>query len=282
MNDEETLMECREPGVIRDEELFAYLAGERVRPAVAQHLATCPSCMEQAATYRNMDRTLTSTLYRWNCPPSQVLGDYQFGLLAPNQSTEVRSHVSTCAACTSELAVLSTFLANDPWLEARPAVQVAARQNSHPVQSAKRALENLRDQSLESARRIAATFVPSQPRLASQRDAASQIALWPRSYTAEDLNISIQVERGVNRRDALQVIGFVTRKGAALEALDGTPVQLLASSSVTGTTEIAHIQKIDDLGNFVFSQIVPATYVLELQLPEGVVVIDQLPVSVQD
>ena len=275
-------MECREPGAIRDEELFAYLAGERVRPAVIQHLENCPACMAQVALYRKMDSTLASTLYRWNCPPSQVLGDFQFGLLQPEQSVEVRSHVRTCAACTAELTTLNAFLANDPWLEPQPAVQVAARQNHSPVQQAKRALENLRDQSLAGARRIAATFVPAQPRLASQRDASSQVALWPRRYTAEDLNISIQVEPGLNRRDALQVIGFVTRKGASLEALEGIPVQLLASSSVTGTNEIAYTQKIDDLGNFVFSQIVPATYALELQLPEGVVVIDQLPVSVQD
>lgn len=275
-------MECREPGAIRDEELFAYLAGERVRPAVIQHLVDCPSCMAQAATYQRMDRALSSTLYRWSCPPSQMLGDYQFGLLEPSQSAEVRSHVSTCAACTAELNALNTFLANDPWLVERPAAQVAVRQNHHPVQQAKRALENLRDQSLAGARRIVATFVPPQPRLASQRDAASSTTLWPRRYTAENLNISIQVERGINRRDALQVIGFVTRKGAALESLEGTPVQLLVSSSVTDTTSVAHTQKIDELGNFVFSQITPATYILELQLPEGIVVIDQLPVSVQD
>ena len=272
-------MECREPGAIREGELFAYLAGERVRPAVVQHLASCPSCAEQAATYRRMDRALTSTLYRWNCPPSQVLGEYQFGLLEPRQSAEVRSHVSSCAACTAEVASLNTFLASDPWLVERPAVQVAVRQN-RPVQQAKRAVENLRDRSLESTRRIVAAFVPPQPRLASQREVAQQAALWPRRYTAEDLNISIQVERGLNRRDALQVIGFVTRKGAALEALEGTTVQLLASQAGTGTTSPA--QKIDELGNFVFSQIEPATYMLELQLPEGVVVIDALPVATQD
>ena len=32
-------MECSEPGTIRDEELWAYLAGELVRPTVQRHLA---------------------------------------------------------------------------------------------------------------------------------------------------------------------------------------------------------------------------------------------------
>jgi hypothetical protein len=199
-------------------------------------------------------------------------------LLELRQSAEVRSHVSTCAACTAEIASLNTFLANDPWLVDRTPVQVAVRQN-RPAQSAKRALEHVREHTLDGARRILATFVPAQPRLASQREVAAQTIAWPRRYTAEDLSISIQVERGLNRRDALQVIGFVTRKGASLEALEGTPVQLHAFTNEAETTPVAYTQNIDELGNFVFSQIEPATYVLELQLPEGVVVIDALPVA---
>ena len=31
-------MECNTPGVIRDEELLAFAAGEKVRPAVEAHL----------------------------------------------------------------------------------------------------------------------------------------------------------------------------------------------------------------------------------------------------
>jgi hypothetical protein len=276
-------MECREPGAIRDEELFAYLAGERVRPEVKQHLATCPSCAAQAALYRRMDRVLTSTLYRWNCPPSQVLGDYQFGFLEPRQAADVRSHVSTCAACTSEIASLNTFLENDPLFVTQPVTRVAVRKNAHPVQRATRALGDMRDLSVEGARRILATFVPPQPRLASQREAAPQTALWPRHYTAEGVDISIQVEPAMHRRDEVQVIGFVTRQGASLEALEGTPVQLLRGTDVaTGTTGNTHVQRIDDLGNFLFSHIAPATYTLELQLSERVIIIDQLPVSVQD
>jgi len=34
-------MECSKPGAIRDEELLAYLAWEKVRPFVVQHLAEC-------------------------------------------------------------------------------------------------------------------------------------------------------------------------------------------------------------------------------------------------
>jgi hypothetical protein len=53
-------------------------------------------------------------------------------------------------------------------------------------------------------------------------------------------------------------------------------VRLLTSANVIST------QQIDDLGNFVFAPIMPATYELELQLPEGIVVIDQLPIASQE
>jgi hypothetical protein len=101
-------------------------------------------------------------------------------------------------------------------------------------------------------------------------------AIWPRLYAAEGLTISLQIERGSGRQDELQLIGLVTRKGSALGSLEGTPVRLLASANVIST------QQIDDLGNFVFAPISPATYALELQLPDSIVVIDQLPIVSQE
>jgi hypothetical protein len=66
-------MQCSKPGTIRSEELLAYLAGKKVRPAVTQHLASCQYCSSQLAAYRRMERTLIKNLYRWDCPPNQIL-----------------------------------------------------------------------------------------------------------------------------------------------------------------------------------------------------------------
>jgi hypothetical protein len=41
-------------------------------------------------------------------------------------------------------------------------------------------------------------------------------------------------------------------------------------------------QNIDELGNFVFSSISPATYTLELQFSDSTIVIEQLPIVLQD
>ncbi|HXL38848.1 MAG TPA: hypothetical protein VN954_16770, partial [Ktedonobacteraceae bacterium] len=97
-----------------------------------------------------------------------------------------------------------------------------------------------------------------------------------RSYSAEDFNISIQLDRGASRRDSLQLIGFVTHRGSSLESLQGIPVVL------TSQKHTVYKQNIDELGNFVFSSISPASYTLELQLPDCTIVIEQLPVALQD
>ena len=55
-------MECSEPGVIRDEELLAYIAGEKVRPVVEQHLAHCQRCTYQLEAFERLQNTLNSKL----------------------------------------------------------------------------------------------------------------------------------------------------------------------------------------------------------------------------
>src|SRR5437868_11101054 len=127
----ETLMVCSKPGAIRDEELLAYLAGEKVRPLVVQHLAECQHCSAQLAAYQRIDLALTSKLYRWDCPPNQVLGEYHLGLLSKELTAAVKNHLATCVLCMAEVATLTEFLAHDPMLAERAPVQVASPNNNH-------------------------------------------------------------------------------------------------------------------------------------------------------
>jgi len=267
-------MECSEPGTIRDEELLAYLAGDRVRPAVQQHLARCQSCSAKLADYRRVERSLTRNLYRLDCPSNQVLGEYQLEMLSNEQASSVKFHLSTCVLCSVEIAALSQFLANDPMLVERVAVQPSLS-NNHGSHSIKPSFSHLRNITGGQIRRIIATFIPPQPRLAYQREIAST-EVWPRSYSAEDFHISIQLDKGTSPKGSLQLIGFVTRKGSSLESLQGMPVVL------SSETDVVYKQNIDELGNFVFSSISPASYTLELQLPDSTIVIEKLPVALQD
>ena len=123
-------------------------------------------------------------------------------------------------------------------------------------------------------KRIVATLLPPQPRLALQRGETGEGTGWPRTYAAEDLHILLVVESGAGRRDAMKLIGLVQQKGAAIETFEGLPVHL-------STTQAAYNQHVDELGNFVFAPVAPAVYTLELQLPESVVVIDHLEVTMQ-
>jgi hypothetical protein len=279
-------MECSEPGAIRDEELVAYLAGETVRPVVVEHLTHCQRCSLQLATYRRVELELLSKLYRWDCPPSQVLGEYQMGMLQQGQGVAVKNHLRACVLCTAEVATLTEFLTNDPMLAqpvtVMPKVASSPANNHHPVGArliAPVPLDELRERSLAGVRRIIAALVPQQPRLAYQRNAGSQSAQWPRRYAAEDVTVSVQVERDTSRKDTLQLIGFVTQKGTAVGVLQGNTVQL---SIVAASGKTFYTQTIDELGNFVFSALSPADYTLELQLPTGIVVIDQLSLTVQE
>ena len=97
---------------------------------------------------------------------------------------------------------------------------------------------------------------------------------WPRNYVAEDMHISLVLDREAGRRGALKLIGLVQHSGIAVETLEGIEVQL-------STAQTAYHQQIDELGNFVFAPVVPALYTLELQLPESIVVIEQLHVTAQ-
>ena len=280
-------MECTKPGAIRDEELLAYLAGENVRPFVVQHLAECQHCSSQMAAYQRVELALTSKLYRWDCPPSQVLGEYQLGLLSKELTAAVKNHLAMCVLCATEVATLTEFLAHVPLLTERApvpsvSVQTSSPHNNHRSgQGTKGVIERMGDRSRAGVRRIVATLLPPQPRFAYQRE-ISQATLWPRRYSAEDLSISIQVERGTSHRDTLQLIGLVTRKGEALGVLQGTPVLLSAQEVGISFAGTQYMQSIDELGNFIFSSIAPATYTLELQFPESIVVIDQLPLALQD
>jgi hypothetical protein len=283
-------MECSEPGAIRDEELVAYLAGETVRPVVVEHLTHCQRCSLQLATYRHVELELLSKLYRWDCPPSQVLGEYEMGMLQQGQGVAVKNHLRACVLCTAEVATLTEFLLNDPML-AQPvtviskAASPAAANNHRPSPAANNhqpvGARFIAPVPFDFAgvRRIVAALLPPQPRLAYQRNAGSQSAQWPRRYAAEDVTISVQVERDASRKDTLQLIGFVAQKGTAVGVLQGNTVQL---SLVGASGKTAYTQTIDDLGNFVFSMLNPADYTLELQLPGGIVVIDELSLAVQE
>lgn len=281
-------MECSEPGAIRDEELMAFVEGDSVRLAVREHLAHCQQCSSRVMLYRRLERKLTSNLYRWDCPSNQVLGDYHLGLLDREQTASVRAHLNACVLCTAELTSLADFLAvdADPLL-ARWSVKKSLWPNQNGSAATlypavvPRANEHmstahlLREDTLGALHRVVATLLlPEQSGLAFQRGASS--VLWPRSYVADGVTVSLQLEPDPKQRGTLQLIGLVMQSDADIAAQAGISAQLLTKDGVV------QVQRIDELGNVIFSALPPATYVLEVLFPARTIVVEQIPVTPLD
>lgn len=66
---------------------------------------------------------LQAALYRQDCPETMKLGEYQLGLLAEAEATQIKVHLNRCPHCQAELARLAEFLTED--VPVSPAVSVA-------------------------------------------------------------------------------------------------------------------------------------------------------------
>lgn len=268
-------MECTKPGTIHEDELAAYVIGQPVRPGVIRHLASCSHCASLVMHYQKIERRLTQQLYRWDCPVSQELGEYHLGLLSAVDAHRIEVHLQQCILCTAEVQVLADFMAQDTFdLQSKQADKKLVEHVLVPAYTI-----------AATVRRVVATLVPALPRIAVQRDAAGP-ALWPKNFVAEDLQISLQVENEVyqGQMSTVQLLGFVSQRGQSLEALQSIRVTLTAEHQHSTALPSDHCnqtseQQIDELGNFVFTSITPATYLLELHLPDRVVVIESLGIG---
>jgi hypothetical protein len=188
-----------------------------------------------------LEQRLRLTLYRFDCPDAQTLGEYELDMLDPVERTRIAAHAVDCDECTAELQELRTFMAKPTGV-------------SEPV--------------LQRARRIVAKlFTPPQAGLAygglrGDDDAATRV------YEAGDVTITL----GPGSTSG-SVLGLVVAGDTPPASLEARAVRLL---NPVGPPASA---KLDDLGNFQFDHVAAGIYSLEVDLPVGVVVIEELPVK---
>lgn len=103
-------MECRQPDLLRDDQLLAYLDGASA-PAVVHHLESCPPCRNRLAALAQSERRLTTAFHRFQCPPALRLGEYQLALLPAPEQAAIAVHLASCPHCAQEVAQLQAFLA---------------------------------------------------------------------------------------------------------------------------------------------------------------------------
>jgi hypothetical protein len=103
-------MKCNHPPPLTPDQLSDAIDG-KADAAILAHLSDCPFCEQRLAMAQQAEEGLSSRLFRWDCPTSQQIGDYDQGLLAEAESASVASHIRQCARCTQELAELRLFMA---------------------------------------------------------------------------------------------------------------------------------------------------------------------------
>jgi hypothetical protein len=187
-----------------------------------------------------VEQRLRQSLFRFDCPDAQTLGEYELEMLDPVERTRVAAHAVDCNECQSELGVLRAFLAEPTKV-------------SEPV--------------LQRARRILATLVAPRPGLAygGLRGASDSTT---RVYEAGDVTVTMGPGSTTG-----SMLGLVVAAGTPAAALEGRSVRLVNPLGVPADT------RLDDLGNFEFEHLDAGIYSLEVDLPLGLVVVQELRVE---
>jgi hypothetical protein len=208
-------MECRHPPPLTDEQLMATPDGD-AGSQVSEHLADCASCSARLEHIRQVEQSLINRLYRWDCPASQQLGDYYFGLTGATDADTLAQHLEQCAPCRAEIELLRTFMSAPA-----AALAPAARPPTRPAQPW---LGDL----------IARMLPPTQA--TALRGAATHAITAEAGHTTIILEVQPSAE------------GWVTLRGQILEADQdrwiGALVELHQSGALATTTLI------DEVGGF--------------------------------
>jgi anti-sigma factor RsiW len=249
---------CRLPPALDDLALIAAIDSE-ARADVMAHLRDCPYCADRAHAFAELQGLLRKQFYRMFCPTSDDLAAYQQGMLDSGQRTIIGDHLKECPHCSRELKLL-VQISHDA-LSGR-----APPQNGLTMSGANDFAAPV------GLRRVAAELLPSAPRTLAGAYGAlrgpshtSQYA-----YHAENLQLTIGVQRVVNRGDRRVMLGALELDEVLPEGLSGTTVHLLHNDILICTAEL------DELGNFVLDDLTPGTYRLALRLPDREVIVEAL------
>lgn len=228
-------MECIAPDEINEEQLLAYADGEADK-ATLQHVQRCQYCAQKAFAYAADQWVLRTLFHRVECPDIHTLSECGQGLQLSDEHSTVERHVRDCPLCTQEIADLRRFLLEAPV--------------THPLAPARGQLKRL----------VARLTPPLSPGPSAQGPAlAFRGAATPADiYQAEDIKVVVGLEADGLRAGRKMLLGFTTREGQPLNSLTGAQVELTRQGETIAT------EWVDELGNFVFSDLISGEYELIL------------------
>lgn len=235
-------MECHLPPPLTQTELDTVLAGE-APPRILNHVRGCPACRPRLAELAAEEAPVRARLFRAECPSSEHLGEWQMGLLDPDQAAAITLHLAFCPWCQHDVDTIAEVLAQPLAADEAPFADL---------------------------RRLVARLVPggaigSTPHLAP---ALRGHAATSRAYLADDVQVTVASEPVAGGRQLL--VGLLTRPGAALGSFSGTTVQLYQHEQLVAETTV------DELDNFAFDDLTPGQYDLALPFQNDVLLIPSL------
>lgn len=236
--------QCSRPPALDDLDLMAAVDGE-ARPDVLAHLSACDSCAARAAALASVQRALRRRLYRAFCPPSDDLVAFHHRQLSESRQAALASHLEECPHCARELQLIVRAAREPP--------AVAHRRHRLVAQLVPAALPGS----------VAALYGAARAGAG-----AAQYA-----YRAENLEITLRIARAVARPGHVVVSGHLATDDSALEeALGEATVSLLAREALLAVTPL------DELGGFLFENVIPGEYQLSLHLGGCEVIVESLAV----
>ncbi len=239
---------CLEPGAVTYDDLMAYVDGDApVR--VIDHVRRCAACLADARARAREQQQLRTVLNRFDCPSAHTLGEYALSVLAPHEQRLVAAHAVDCPRCSDELQQLRSFLSVEP--EPAPTV-------------------------VERLRRVIATLVMAPrgaPAFAELRGSQNAAVAETLTYRAGDVTISFDVDADGLRDGTARwaVNGLITQSSGV-----APPRGEIRLISLAGDVYASHA---DVLGNFLYESVHPGTYRLEVDLPDRMVVIEELRIG---
>lgn len=146
-----------------------------------------------------LEGALSRALYRVDCPPPHVLGEYELDVLDAAERVDVARHLTECDACRAELLQARGFLFKE--------IQV-----SEPV--------------LGQARRMLAALLTPRAGVGYAQRGGSAAQPGSLVYAVEGITVSLSVGKGA-------VSGLVVAEGYSPEQLEGRLVRLIDGPRTT-------------------------------------------------
>ena len=185
-----------------------------------------------------LEQKLLAQLYRYQCPSSEQLGEFQLGLLTETTTALVQEHVDGCPHCQAELTSLQSFMADTPLPYGLEGVAEPAKKKSVRVLVAE----------------LISGMMPGQA-AAAPAVRGSGAFDGPQMYGTELYQFAIEVNEAPTNPVNRMITGLMleTDPDAAVDR-----VNLIENGVPFVDAEI------DEFGNFVFDQVRPGLYALQI------------------